>query len=92
MTRDENTVTAGGAGGEVMEGSRMVEGGGGAEIKAPHLSEDALDAGQRETRVVGLDDPPQQLVAQHLQDHAHVWSAIKEWVFRPWWTTFLGPV
>lgn len=79
---DENTVTAGGAGGEVMEGSRMVEGGG-AEIKAPHLCEDALDAGQRETRVVGLDDPPQQLVAQHLQDHAHVWSAIKEWVFRP---------
>lgn len=42
--------------------------GGGKE----HLSEDAPDAGQRQAPVVGPDDPPQQLVAQHLQDHAHV--------------------
>lgn len=43
------------------------------EWAAQHLSEDALNAGQGEACVVGFDDPPQQLVAQHLQDHAHVW-------------------
>lgn len=42
------------------------------------LSEDALNARQREARVVGFDDPPQQLVSQHLQYHAHIWWAIKD--------------
>jgi len=45
-----------------------------------HLSDDGPDAGQREAVVVGLYDPLQELVAQHLQNHAHVWPTnhIKE--------------
>lgn len=40
---------------------------------AYYLSEDALNAGKGETSVVGFDNPPQQLMAQHLQNHADVW-------------------
>lgn len=42
------------------------------QVKAQYLCEDALDAGQGQACVVGFNDPPQQLVAQHLQDHTHV--------------------
>lgn len=40
---------------------------------AQHLPEDALNTRQGEAGVVGLNDPPQQLVAQHFQNHAYVW-------------------
>lgn len=37
-----------------------------------YLPYDALDAGQWQALVVGLDDPLQQVVAQHLEHHTHV--------------------
>jgi hypothetical protein len=45
-----------------------------------HLFDDAPHAGQGEAVVVGLYDPLQELVAQHFQNHAHVWPTkqIKE--------------
>ncbi len=59
---------------------------------AQHLSEDALNAGQGEASVIGFNDPPQQLMAQHLQNHAHIWWAFKDfvsyfgaWVIRVSW-------
>lgn len=39
---------------------------------ATHLFEDAFNTRQRETCVVGFDDPPEQLVAENLQNHAHI--------------------
>lgn len=45
-----------------------------------HLSDDAFDTREWKTGVVGLNDPPEELVAQHLQDHAHIWGVIKDTV------------
>jgi hypothetical protein len=37
-----------------------------------YLSYDGLDAGQRQALVVGLDDPLEQVVSEHLEHHAHI--------------------
>lgn len=37
-----------------------------------HLSDDALHTGQWQALVVGLDDPLEQVVTQHLKNHTHV--------------------
>lgn len=39
----------------------------------PYLSDYALDTRQRQTLVVGFNNPLQQMVTKHLKDHTHIW-------------------
>lgn len=42
---------------------------------SPYLSDYALDTWQRQTLVVGFNNPLQQVVTQHLEYHTHIWDA-----------------
>lgn len=37
-----------------------------------YLSYDAFNTGQGEALIVRLDDPLQQVITQHLENHAHI--------------------
>ena len=39
----------------------------------PYLSDYALDTRQRQTLVVGFNNPLQQVVTEHLKHHTHIW-------------------